>query len=179
MTELFRFKTDDAPPDRLDAYVLATNPGQEEEFVFADEVVKIVFNDLQVVQLYQSYGRDLTVVLRGADGIAIPQHRVGGLDEVPVTFTSPLDDAVDQLVKRPGPGRIGSYHTEGHGSYTVPVALRPSMAYTLDVEAQPVPALLPARRSCRCSAWTSRPAGSPRCRASSTSSRPAICCTRH
>ena len=140
VTESFRFKTDDAPPDRLDAYVLATNPGQEEEFVFADEVVKIVFNDLQVVQLYQSYGRDLTVVLRGADGIAIPQHQVGGLDEVPVTFTSPLYDAVDQLVKSGRAGCIGgSYHTEGHGSYTVPVALRPSMAYTLDIEAQPVP----------------------------------------
>ena len=166
VTESFRFKTDDAPPDRLDAYVLATNPGQEEEFVFADEVVKIVFNDLQVVQLYQSYGRDLTVVLRGADGIAIPQHQVGGLDEVPVTFTSPLYDAVDQLVKSGRAGCIGgSYHTEGHGSYTVPVALRPSMAYTLDVEAQPVPvpptgkAVVPLfRRHFKTGRFTSLPA---------------------
>jgi hypothetical protein len=141
VTESFRFKTDAAPPTRLDAYVLATNPSQEEEFVFADDVIKIVFNDLQVVQLYGSYGRTLTAVLRGADGIAIPNHQVAGLEEVPATFTSPLYEAVDALVKAGKAVCVGgSYHTEGHGSYTLPVQLRPSMAYTLDIEAQPVPA---------------------------------------
>jgi hypothetical protein len=141
VTESFRFRTDAAPPARLDAYVLATNPSQEEEFVFADDVVKIVFNDLQIVQLYGAYGRTLTAVLRGADGIAIPAHQVAGLEEVPASFTSPLYEAVDALVKAGKAGCVGgSYHTEGHGSYTLPVQLRPSMAYTLDIEAQPVPA---------------------------------------
>ncbi len=140
VTESFRFKTDDQPPDRLDAYVLATDPLQEEEFVFADDPVTVVFNDLQIVQLYGEYGRTLTAVLRGADGIAIPNHQVGGLDEVPATFTSPLYEAIDELVNDGKHGCVPqSYHTEGHGSFTLPVPLRPSMAYTFDIEAQPVP----------------------------------------
>ncbi len=141
VTESFRFQTDAAPPDRLDAYVLATSPAQEEEFVFADDPVTVVFNDLQIVQLYETYGRTLTAVLRGADGIAIPSHQVGGLEEVPVTFTAPLYEAVQELVERGSAGCVPHhYHVEGHGSYTLPVPLRPSMAYTLDIEAQPVPA---------------------------------------
>lgn len=139
-TESFRFRTDAAPPARLDAYVLATSPAQEEEFVFADDPVTVVFNDLQIVQLYETYGRTLTAVLRGADGIAIPSHEVGGLDEVPVTFTSPLYEAVQALVENGTAGCVPHhYHVEGHGSFTLPVPLRPSMAYTLDIEAQPVP----------------------------------------
>ncbi len=140
VTESFRFKTDAQPPARLDAYVLATSPTQEEEFVFADDPVTVVFNDLQIVQLYATYGRTLTAVLRGADGIAIPTHQVAGLEEVPVTFTSPLYDAIQQLVENGSAGCVPHhYHVEGHGSFTLPVPLRPSMAYTLDIEAQPVP----------------------------------------
>jgi hypothetical protein len=140
VTESFRFTTAAAPPARLDAYVLASNPVQEEEFVFADDPVTVVFNDLQVVQLFRTYGRTLTAVLRGADGIAIPTHQVGGLDEVPATFTTPLYEAIDAMVKDGEHGCVPHhYRTEGHGSYTLPVPLRPSMAYTLDIEAQPVP----------------------------------------
>ena len=140
VTESFRFKTDSAPPERLDAYVLATTPTQEEDFVFADDPVTVVFNDLQIVQLYSTYGRTLTAVLRGADGIAIPSHEVAGLEEVPVTFTSPLYEAIEELVSDGEHGCVPQhYHVEGHGSFTLPVPLRPSMAYTLDIEAQPVP----------------------------------------
>lgn len=140
VTESFRFTTEAAPPERLDAYVLATTPAQEEEFVFADDPVTVVFNDLQIIQLYGTYGRTLTAVLRGADGIAIPSHGIGGLDEVPVTFTSPLYEAIEGLVSDGEHGCVPQhYHVEGHGSYTLPVPLRPSMAYTLDIEAQPVP----------------------------------------
>lgn len=141
VTESFRFKTDAAPPERLDAYVLASNPAAEEEFVFADDPATVVFNDLQIVQLFQKYGRTLTAVVRGADGIAIPTHQVSGLDEVPATFTSPLYEAIEALVQDGEHGCVPQhYHVEGHGNYTLPVPLRPSMAYTLDIEAQPVPA---------------------------------------
>ena len=139
-TQSFTFRTDSSPPARLDAYVLATSPRHEEQFVFADEAIKIVFNDLQVVQLYAEYGRTLVAVLRGADGIAIPQHEVKDITEVPATYSSPLYDRLDAKVKAGEFGCLGPYHQEGHGSFTLPEPLRPSMAYTLDVEAQPVPA---------------------------------------
>lgn len=140
VTESFRFSTDANPPARLDAYVLATNPRHEEQFVFADDTVEIVFNDLQVVQMYKTYGRDLTAVLRGADGVAIPPHQVADISEVPATYTSPLYDSLDAKVKGGAFKCIGPYHQEGHAKFTLPEPLRPSMAYTLDIEAVPVPA---------------------------------------
>ena len=139
-TDSFRFSTDAAPPARLDAYVLGTNPRHEEQFVFADEAVSIVFNDLQVVQLYVEYGRTLTAVLRSADGLAIPAHQVTDVSEVPATYTSPLYDTLDAQVQAGGLPCVGPYHHEGHAHFTLPEPLRPSMAYTLDIEAQPVPA---------------------------------------
>lgn len=140
VTESFQFTTDAQPPVRLEPYVLATMPRHEEQFIFADDPVAIVFNDLQVVQLYQKYGRTLTAVLRGADGIAIPAHQVSDITEVPATYTSPLYDSLDAKVKAGGFGCIGLYHQEGHARYILPEPLRPSMAYTLDIEAEPVPA---------------------------------------
>jgi hypothetical protein len=139
-TESFRFTTDNMPPARLDAYVLGVNPHQEEQFVFADETVSIVFNDLQVVQLYEEYGRTLTAVLRSADGVAIPAHQITDISEVPATYTSPLYDTLDAKVQAGGLKCVGPYHHEGHAQFTLPEPLRPSMAYTLDIEAQPVPA---------------------------------------
>ena len=140
LTRSFLFHTDAAPPSRLDAYVLATLPRHEEQFVFADEAMTIVFNDLQVVNLFAAYGRTLVAVLRGADGIAIPSHEVKDITEVPATYSSPLYDTLDAQVAAGEHGCVGSYHREGHGSFLVPEPLRPSMAYTLDIEAQPVPA---------------------------------------
>lgn len=140
VTESFRFSTDANPPARLDAYVLATNPRHEEQFVFAADTVEIVFNDLQVVQMYEAYGRELTAVLRGADGVAIPPHQVADISEVPATYTSPLYDSLDAKVKGRAFKCIGPYRQEGHAKFKLPEQLRPSMAYTLDIEAVPVPA---------------------------------------
>jgi large repetitive protein len=140
VTESFSFTTDNEPPKRLDPYVLATAPRQEEQFVFADDTIEIVFNDLQAVQMYKRYGRTLTAVLRGADGIAIPAHEVKDISEVPAVYSSPLYDSLDAKIKGGAFPCIGAYHREGHGAFTLPEQLRPSMAYTLDIEAQPVPA---------------------------------------
>jgi hypothetical protein len=136
-TEKFAFTTDPEPPTRLDAYVLATSPRHEERFVFADEAVEIVFNDLQVVQLYGAYNRQLRAVLRGADGTSIPAHQVSSLDEVPATYTSPLMDTLDAKATAGRYKCVGPYHIEGHGKFKFPEPLRPSMAYTLDIETVP------------------------------------------
>ncbi len=138
-TESFRFDTDANPPARLDAYVLAMSPRQDEEFVFADDVVKIVFNDRQIVQLYGTYGRTLTAVLRGADGIAIPTHQVANLSPVPAKFSSPLYDTLNEQVLRGRFTCMGPYHREGHWMFTLREPLRTSMDYTLEIEARPIP----------------------------------------
>lgn len=144
-TERFSFTTDSEPPKRLDAYVLATSPRHEERFVFADETLEIVFNDLQVVQLYAAYGKQLRAVLRPADGTAVPAHQVSSLDEVPARYTSPLMDTLDAMAKAGKLPCVGPYHVEGHGKFTFPEPLRPSMAYTLDIETVPAPNLVPGK----------------------------------
>lgn len=138
-TETFRFRTDSAPPERLDPYVLATSPRHEERFVLADEAVNIVFNDLQVVQLYAAYDRQLRAVLRAADGTSAPEHQVLALTEIPAVHTSPLMDSLDAEAKAGRYPCLGPYHLEGHGRFPLPEPLRPSMAYTLDIEAVPTP----------------------------------------
>ena len=100
-----------------------------------------MFNDLQIVQLYATYGRTLTAVLRGADGIAIPTHEVGDLDEVPATFTSPLYEAIEASWRMAAPAASRTTTTSrATAASRCRCPLRPSMAYTLDIEAQPVPA---------------------------------------
>jgi hypothetical protein len=136
-SEAFRFQTDNLPPIRLDPYVLAVSPRDEEQFVFAGDTVRIVFNDLQIVQLYARYSRQLRVVLRSADGIMIPPSIVQNLDEAPATFTSPLLDSLDAIAENGRWPCLGPYTVEGHASFTVPEPLRPSMAYTLDIETVP------------------------------------------
>ncbi|MBO3752416.1 hypothetical protein J5X84_40705 [Streptosporangiaceae bacterium NEAU-GS5] len=136
-TDTFLFRTDDAPPDRLDAYVIGSNPRHEERFVFADEVVSIVFNDLQIVQLYGAYQKRLVAVLRAADGSVAPSHEILGLEEVPAIYTSPLFDTLDAMAHEGAFPCLGTYHVEGHGAFTLAEPLRPSIAYTLDIEMSP------------------------------------------
>ena len=81
-TQEFRFTTDDEPPKRLDPWVLASTPEHEEEFVFFEDAVRIVFNDLTLLQLYDAYGRQLRVKVRGADGVPLPDHDLTTLDPV-------------------------------------------------------------------------------------------------
>ncbi|HEV2757651.1 MAG TPA: DUF6603 domain-containing protein [Actinomycetota bacterium] len=136
-TQSFHFTTDAAPPARLDSRVLATTPEHEEEFVFYDDAVRIVFNDVSVVQLYAEYGKALKAVLRAADGPPPPSHTVGALDEVPADVTSPYREYLEGMVAAGALPCTGAIAMPKHGSYTLPVPLRPVMGYTLAIELDP------------------------------------------
>lgn len=139
-TNRFRFNTDGEPPQRLDAYVLGTTPNHEEAYHFFEDPVKIVFNDDTILQLVKAYGRNLRLVIRGADGVpvALEEDGVESLDPVPSEFNTPYKDSLIALIEAGFlPCYGGSFTFEEHASFTVPVTLHPLMEYTLELVYDP------------------------------------------
>jgi hypothetical protein len=146
ISRAFQFKTDAAPPKRLNPWVLATTPDDETRDVFFHDPIKVVFNDTAVLQLVKTYGKQLRAKLRRADGIAIPDQIVQTLDPVPADLTSPLREFIESMVAAGLLPCAGEIQTPVHGSATLPLPLEPLMAYTLDLEFDPpVPAADPAK----------------------------------
>ena len=137
LRQRFRFKTDSRPPARLDPYVLGTTPDHEERCHFTDDPVKIVFNDIAIVQLYAAYGKQLRAVVRAADGTAIPSHEIAALDLVAGQVTTPYREAIEALVAAGLLPCVGSFTRPSHAEFVVPIPLRPLMSYTLDIELDP------------------------------------------
>ena len=145
LVQEFQFKTDAAEPRRLDPWVLGTTPDHEERFHFYEDAVKLVFNDASVVQLFNAYGKQLRVEVRAADGVAIPHHQIAPLDlaSVPAAVTEPYRAAIKALVDAGLLPCVGSISIPGHSAYTVPITLRPLMAYTLDITVEPPNPVVP------------------------------------
>jgi hypothetical protein len=150
-TQEFYFRTDDSAPDRLDSYVLGQVPDDEEPFHFYRDPLKLVFNDLSVIQMYDAYGWRLRTVVRSADGNPVNYRDpdtgtpttdsysdITELTSVAGEYHSPYRDTLvnaietdERLACIPGAGGISDSF---HGEYIVPVDLRPYLSYTLDVE---------------------------------------------
>src|SRR5262249_39763664 len=67
----FRFKTGTDALTRLDPWVLATSPDQNERYFFYDDPgcrVNVLFNDSSMTQLFKKLGYSLAMDLRAADG---------------------------------------------------------------------------------------------------------------
>jgi hypothetical protein len=145
VTQSYRFRTDDQEPVRLDPWVLGTTPGDEEKFHFYAEPVQVIFNDLAVVQLFAAYNKRLKAKLRAADGVVpagadgkpLPEDGIATLTPVAAVVQPPLRAALQKLVDSGALPCVGAVGLPQHGSYTSPVALRPAMAYTFDVEVDP------------------------------------------
>ncbi len=146
VTQEFRFRTDDAAPARLDPWVLGTTPDDEDRFHFTADPVKLVFNDLAVIQLFAAYGKQLRFVLRTADGVPIPTHEVAELDPVDAGLETPYHEFLEGMVAAGELPCVGTATAHAHGSWTSPVQLRPLMDYTVDVETDPPPAPPPPTR---------------------------------
>jgi len=141
-TQRFRFSTDITPPARLDPWVMGIDPNADERFHFYDDPVTLLFNDLSVIQLFAAYGRQLQVVLRGADGFPIETTGsttidLDSLEAVPAQFTSPFQEALERLMAEKPLSCVGRRQQPLHQRYRLPFQLQPLMAYTLDVEAVP------------------------------------------
>jgi hypothetical protein len=134
----FAFATDERAPDRLDPWILGTTPDHEERFHFYEDPVRIIFNDLQVVQLFDTYGKRLRISVHAADGVPVPEDEIIALEpvvgEIGTPYLDTLRDLFDDLL--PCLDQL-TVTIPPHGSKTVAIPLRPLMAYTLDVLVDP------------------------------------------
>lgn len=135
--QAFVFKTDTRPPTRLEGYVYGTTPAHEERFHFFHDPVRLVFNDEAVIQLYQTYGKQLRFVLRGADGVPLPTHEVSDVDAVAAEFATPYREAILAMIEAGLLPCVGSADLGSHASWTSPVPLQPGMNYSFEVELDP------------------------------------------
>ncbi|MEY2484260.1 MAG: hypothetical protein QOK24_2788 [Verrucomicrobiota bacterium] len=137
LVQKFHFHTDDKAPRRIDPWMLATTPKQEERDVFYEDQLKLVFNDTAIVQLFKAYGKKLRAVLRAADGVAIPSHEIQNLDETPADLTAPYQEFLLGMVGAGIFDCAGALSFPSHGTAVLPLPLRPLMSYTLDLEVDP------------------------------------------
>lgn len=136
VVQAYQFGTHTKPPSKLDPWILCSSPDMNEQHVFYEDPVDVIFNDNAIIQLFGKYGYQLQMDLRAADGLP----EVTG---APVTTVSingvgtAMYDSMQQLVadgKLPCVGATSQYEND---KFTAPVKLRPLMGYTLDLNTHP------------------------------------------
>jgi large repetitive protein len=140
--QAFSFQTDTAPPAKLDPWVLACTPANNELNVFYDDPVVVVFNDQEAIQLYQAYNYNLILNLYPADGLDDPTNAVASTSSVSGIGPAGYDSLLAKLGELPCVNSINvsSYKNQ---QFTANVQLRPCMAYTLDIVTNPAIATPP------------------------------------
>jgi hypothetical protein len=140
VTQVWEFRTDNKPPSRLDPWVLCTSPDINEQHVFYQDPVDIVFNDNSILQLFSQYGFQVQMDLRAADGLPEPSGSPVTTVAVDGVGTASYDALQELIVegKLPCAGATLAYQNQ---VFTAPVELRPLMGYTFDLITDP--SLLP------------------------------------
>jgi hypothetical protein len=132
----WRFKTDNKAPAKLDPWVLCTSPEMNDQHVFYEDPVQIIFNDRSIIQLFGAYGYKIEMDLRASDGLPEPS-------DAPVTTVSVNGvgtasyDALQDLVTSGQLPCVGLTIDYQNQIFTAPVKLRPLMGYTLDLNTNP------------------------------------------
>lgn len=142
-TQRYTFVTANTAPKRLDPWVLATTPNNDQPSHFSGDPVQIVFNDASVVQLFNSYGKNLRAVVRKSNGkhpTTQPPLNPSALTAILGTVLTPYEDTLRQVIAG---GDLPCIHvppSESHQVFSVPVPLDRATAYTLEIQTQdPLP----------------------------------------
>jgi len=139
----FWFKTDTAPPARLDPWVLVALPGEAETHFFGSEAVRVVFATSNVGELYAAYGKKLQARLRPSSYVPVPSSPAtphpyplspANLQPIPATILSPWENAVQNLVATAAPCVAVSGERTRHSAVTIPIPLDLYTDYLLDIE---------------------------------------------
>jgi hypothetical protein len=141
-TQRFTFVTANTAPERLDPWVLATTPNADQPFHFTDDPVRVVFNDASVVQLFNTYGKNLRALVRKSNGkhpTDEPPLNHGALQAVPGMILTPYEDTLRQIIDTKQLGCIHVPPSESHQVFMVPVPLDRATAYTLEIQTQDPP----------------------------------------
>lgn len=144
----FRFKTDAKPPERLDPWVLATDPGPAQNFFFYGDLLRIVFATNATRKLFKAYNQELFAVVKAASG-KHPQASPGfdaavtklGNSVFPpkgiaAAAMTPFECSLRETLA--GQPCISiSNQTAAHELVTLKMKLEPLTDYILDLEARP------------------------------------------
>lgn len=144
----FRFRTDQAPPARLDPWLLATDPGDSESFFFYDDLLHVVFATNATRALLKAYGRDLFAVVKAASGKHPPQEAGFDPERVQIGDSAISPTALTALVVSPFAAALGQVasdldcvdatgRSDQHERVTLRMRLQPRTDYILDLETQP------------------------------------------
>ena len=150
----FRFQGDaeDKAPEDLTPWLLSTTPTADELGVFCKQPVRIALATQAVAKLFEAYGEELRVQVRGASGKhpSPPGGSPGGHVVIPavrgellqplntdVNIMTPWESAVQELVLELPciPADIDQTH---HNVLTITYDLEPATDYLLDIFAVPL-----------------------------------------
>ncbi|TXH47433.1 MAG: hypothetical protein E6Q92_00595 [Burkholderiaceae bacterium] len=154
ITRTFRFRTDALPPSHLDAFVLATDPAEDDEAMFCADPIRIVFTSQAVRRLYAAYGARLVASVRAASGnhprgdAFDPKLRAFPLSDAhvataPAQVVKPFQSMLTEAITGPdgGDGRrvlqclpFEEVQTDPHEVVTLPLELEPLTGYVVDLK---------------------------------------------
>jgi large repetitive protein len=145
-TQTFRFKTANAPPDRLDPYVLCISPAADEKHHFYQEPIVVVFGTDAITQLYGAYGVTLQGIARAGTLRPPPSSPNAAKTKAPLAplqkiktgaVQTPFDEAIKALTQAQ-PSSFAcinvSNETTTLGSRTFDLYLEPATPYIFDIE---------------------------------------------
>jgi hypothetical protein len=139
--QTFWFFTDNAPPRRLDPWLLCATPEDGERNYFGELPVHIVFNTPDVGRIYDAYSQRLQIRLRASSFRPLPSTSTvphpfaltsDHLTPVEAALLSPWEAvAQDQLTGSCVP--VSGTRIR-HSMVTMPIPLEPFTDYVLDIE---------------------------------------------
>ncbi len=145
-SKVFRFKTDDAPPDSLEHLIMGTAPGQYEEAFFHADPIRVVFSTGETRKLFKAYGHELFAVVSAASG-KHPRTAPGvdpgtvALNLAPVGVTAiaalamtPFEDSARTSLNHLHCIDL-EFANNRHEMLTFSLPLEPMTGYVLDIEA--------------------------------------------
>jgi len=140
-TQTFWFKTDANAPKSLTPWLLCSLPSDDEDHVFYQDPLRIIFNTHDVDKLYEAYGKELRIRLQAASaqhptsspGAQMPYPITGtNLHPLKAAILSPWEEAVSEVLQ----GSCIPIDEERirHSEVKIPILLKPFMGYILDIE---------------------------------------------
>ena len=141
-TQQFKFKTTAHAPKRLDPWVLACVPENDEGSHFVEDKVQFIFNDSSAIQMYTAFGKTLKAVLRKANGNHPPDSpptiNEEAMEPIAAVLHSPYSWTMhDVILEMPCIPQV--IETEQHQVFTVDIPLERGTSYVLDIESTPPP----------------------------------------
>lgn len=150
LKQKFRFKTDNKLPERLDPWVMTTDPSPSENFFFYGDPLRVVFATNATRKLFKAYGnRALVAVVKAASGKHPPSDQGSGsaginletsplvnIVPIPAFALTPFESSLCEALASQDCIDF-SLQTARHEQVQLKMKLEPLTDYILDLEVDP------------------------------------------